>query len=112
MRTFSRKTCPLPERTWPMANLSASAIDRLAKQYEDLQEKADRAEENLATVRRYLIEETLAEGSVPARATKTKTLAGEEYELRVSRPLEVTVDTGVAERIGTKLRLNGCGELF
>ena len=82
-----------------MANRKASAIDRLAKQYEELAQKAEAAEGDLGALRRRLIKEVLAWGYVPARATKTKALAGEEYELRVSLPLEVTVDTRTARRI-------------
>jgi hypothetical protein len=75
------------------------SLDATAERYLELQRKADEANRDLATLRKSLIEEVLEEGSTPARATKTKALLGERYELRVSQPLEISVDTRVALRI-------------
>ncbi len=95
-----------------MGNSEERNVDVLAEKYFQLAAKAEQANEELGRFRLQLIELVKRDGAVPPRATKTKALAGNEYELRVSQPLEVSVDTGVAERIGTKLRLHGCGELF
>jgi len=84
-----------------MGNSEERNVDVLAEKYFQLAAKAEQANEELGRFRLQLIELVKRDGAVPPRATK-----------RVSQPLEVSVDTGVAERIGTKLRLHGCGELF
>ncbi|MBZ5702127.1 MAG: hypothetical protein LAN84_09790 [Acidobacteriia bacterium] len=67
-------------------------IDELVEIFRRSKEAADAAEEDLSKVRERIITLVLKEGQVPARAAKTLALRGEEYELRVSRPVEVTVD--------------------
>lgn len=87
-------------------------LDSLAERYLELQRKADEAAKELATLRKSLVALVLEDGSTPPRATKTKALLGESYELRVSQPLEITVDSRIAKAIKIACIRAGSGRLF
>src|SRR5260221_5310855 len=95
-----------------MASFGADGVDVLAKDYLAQEAIADAANKQLSQLRQELIREVLKHGSVPARAVKTLALAGEEYELRVTRPVEVSVDTKMALRIKAACLRAGLGRLF
>lgn len=91
---------------------ATNTVDVLAKEYLAQEAIAEAANKELSNLRHLLIDEVLIRGSVPARALKTKALAGEEYELRVTEPIEVTVDTQTALRIKRVCLGSGTGRLF
>jgi len=87
-------------------------IDGLAEEYMQLVVQAELANDKVSKLRQLLIERVLIDGAHPPRATKTKALAGEIYELRVSQPTEVSVDTGIALRIWRACERAGMPDLF
>src|SRR5882757_4009964 len=87
-------------------------IDGLAEEYMQLVVQAELANEKVSTLRQLLIERVQVEGAHPPRATKTKALAGDVYELRVSQPTEISVDTGIALRMWRACERAGMPDLF
>jgi len=90
----------------------SETTDEMARRYRELQRRAMDAEAELASLRRAIIARVLYEGSTPPRAVKTKALLGEEFELRVSQPVEVSVDTRMALRIRAACAKSGAAKLF
>lgn len=74
-------------------------VDELAEQYQNQQAVVESEQLTLSKIHERLVKMTLEGGSVPPRATKTMVLRGVRFEARVSRPVEVSVDTKVALKI-------------
>jgi len=71
-------------------------VDRLAAKYMELQDRAEELSRDAAIVRAELIELVGDYGSYPPRADKTLRLTGRLYELRLTSPIEITVDSRLA----------------
>lgn len=91
---------------------SAEVIDALAKEYLDKAAACDIANDSLKAIRQIIIERVKKDGSYPPRATKTLALAGDDYELRLTEPTEISVDSKTAERIKAACLRAGVGRLF
>jgi len=87
-------------------------IDFLAKEYEHAKLVAYLDQQNLDELRERIVKLVLKEGQAPARAAKTLALRGEEYELRVSRPVEISVDGKAALRLKLACARAGAGRIF
>jgi hypothetical protein len=96
---------------WPMAENKVT-LDRMVEAYNEMLLFVERDEKNLARLRLALIKRVLKDGRTPSRAVKTLSLSGEKWEARVTRGLEVTVDTKLAELIKLALRAKGKNRLF
>ncbi|HLZ92953.1 MAG TPA: hypothetical protein VKQ28_14665 [Candidatus Acidoferrum sp.] len=92
--------------------ISCATVDGLAKEYIEKAAACDMAEQELKALRDIIIARVQEEGSYPPRATKTKVLAGEEFDLRVTEPTEISVDSKTAERIKAACLRAGAGRLF
>jgi hypothetical protein len=92
--------------------VSYATVDSLAREYNDKLFASTFADEELAAIRKLIIARVKEEGSYPPRATKTRVLAGEEFELRVTEPTEVSVDSKVALRIREACARSGARNLF
>jgi hypothetical protein len=100
----------MPSRS--AAVVKPSRVDELAVEFHEKQLLAQKVTEDLLNLRARLVALVQRHGQVPARATKTLALAGDKYELRVSTPLEITVDTRAALRIKSACLRGGAGRLW
>lgn len=91
---------------------SELSLDRMVEAYDEMLMIVAYDQKNLARLRTLLVRRVLREGKVPARSVKTVSLTGKRYEVRVSKPLEITVDTRLAELIKIALAAKGKGRLF
>ncbi len=87
-------------------------LDELAREYEQQRAIVATEQSILDRLRGDLIALVETHGHAPARAVKSKALLGDDLEIRVSYPAEVTVDTGTALRIRRICNAAGCGRLF
>lgn len=88
-------------------------IDAICKSYLNARANLKIAQENADGLHDVLLAAVEREGHTPARAIKSKALAGDQYEIRVSYPAEVTVDTGAALRLRNAcLNRGGGSRLF
>jgi len=92
--------------------LSPKALDALAQLYISRKGICAAAQIDLDEIRERLLAAVEKDGHTPARAIKSKALLGDEFELRVSYPAEVTVDTAAAERLVAACARAGAGRLW
>ena len=86
-------------------------IDEFVEMFRRAKEVSDAAEEELSKIRERIVTLVLKEGQVPARAAKTLALRGEDYEIRVSRPVEITVDARRARILKLVCLRSGAGRI-
>jgi len=91
---------------------SPKALDALALEYMLARNLLAGQQDRVDQLRDRLLELVERHGHVPARSTKTRALIGEQFEIRVSRPVEVTVDTQTAEHIKWACAAADVGRLF
>jgi hypothetical protein len=92
--------------------ISYATVDSLAEDYNKRVAALAVAEDEVKDLRKVIIARVKEEGSYPPRATKTRVLAGDEFELRVTEPTEISVDSKTAERIKAACLRAGVGRLF
>jgi hypothetical protein len=92
--------------------LSPAKLDELAESYLNQKVVLESEQATLDRLRDQLIAAVERDGHTPARAVKSKALLGDEYELRVAYPAEVTVDTRVAIFIRGACRWTCTPKLF
>ena len=84
-------------------------VDAAAVMYLRALAAKEDAEAAVGRHRQALIELVQEHGQYPPRATKTLALSGNEYELRVTTPIEVTVDTRKALNVRFACMNSGAG---
>ena len=87
-------------------------IDELAEEFLTAKAALEFRQERLDQLRDRIVARVLTEGQAPARAAKTLALRGENYEIRVSRPVEISVDGKAAARLKLACLRAGAGRIF
>lgn len=95
-----------------MGNNNRWQVEGLCEAYVKQEAAVEKERKELDELRKDLIDLVLRKGCVPARAAKTLALAGVLYEARVSRPVEITVDTQVANEMRILFRKSGTMRLL
>jgi hypothetical protein len=94
---------PIPEK---------KEIDALAALYLEAKANVDKAAEGVAVLRDQLTDMVAEHGYLPPRATKSKRLLGEKYEITLSRSQSVEVDGTAAMRFRDALKDQDLLRLF